>query len=147
MSTVTEEIPGDIDDEDFDDADQSGEMASEPDLEEVTPPLTRDEIEFAFRRATTGMSGGKERWAERAARGMTDCELAEALQYEIGIFGGQCGPGMIGLAYQGSGLKIWADRGIGSYRLRPILAGAATVATDRAVYGIKDPSDRQMSLL
>jgi hypothetical protein len=149
MSNVTEEIPDDIDDhEDFDDAEQCGEMAGEPDVQdEVTPPLSRAEIESAFRRATTGMSGGKERWAERATRGMTDEELAAALNHEIGIFGGQCGPGMLGISYQGSGLKIWVDRRIGSYRGKPILAGAATVAMARAVYGIKDPSVRQMSLL
>lgn len=43
----------------------------------VTPPLTRDEIEYAFRRATAGFSGGKERWVERVAIGLTDEELAE----------------------------------------------------------------------
>jgi hypothetical protein len=54
---------------------------------------------------------------------------------------------MLGISYQGSGLKIWVDRCIGSHRGKPILAGAATVAMARAVYGIKDPTDRQMTLL
>lgn len=54
---------------------------------------------------------------------------------------------MLGISYQGSGLKIWADRGIGSYTRKPILAGAATVAMARMVYGIRDPNDKQMSLL
>ena len=78
---------------------------------------------------------------------MTDEKLAEALKYEIGIFGGQGGPAMLGISYQGSGLRIWADRGIGSLRRKPILAGAATVAMARMVYGIRNPDDKQMSLL
>jgi hypothetical protein len=112
-----------------------------------SPPLTREEMEHAFRRATAGFFGGKHRWIERAAKGLTDEELAEALKCEIGIFGGEGGPGMLGISYQGSGLKIWADRGIGSLRRKPILAGAATVAMARSVYGIKNPDDKQMSLL
>ena len=45
------------------------------------------------------------RWAERASTGLTDEELADALAYEIGIFGGSCGPGEIYLIYQRAGLK------------------------------------------
>ena len=58
----------------------------------------------AFLRATASMSGAKQRWAERATRGMTHSELAEGLAYELGIFGGSCGPGLLALTYQGAGL-------------------------------------------
>jgi hypothetical protein len=103
-------------------------------------PLTPEEKVWAFRKATSGFEGGKQRWMERAATGMSDDELAEALQYEIGIFGGQCGPGQIGITYQGNGLKIWADRSIGrSHDRAPILSGKATVAFARMVYGIREP--------
>ena len=145
MSTLDDEA------DDIDDADLDGgkelDITEDPDDEPPSPPLKPEEIEYAFRKATSGFAGGRERWAERAARGMTDEELAEALKHEIGIFGGQCGPGMLGISYQGSGLKIWADRGIGRYTCRPILAGAATVAMARMVYGIRNPDDKQMSLL
>ena len=147
MSTLHDETD-DIDDDEVDGGEELDIIEDPTDEEEQpSPPLTREEIEYAFRRATTGFAGGKERWAERAATGMTDEALAEALKYEIGIFGGQGGPGMLGISYQGNGLRIWADRGIGSLRRTPILAGAATVAMARMVYGIRDPDDKQMSLL
>ena len=151
MSTFTEDTPDDIDVPDDSDGDEEefGDLPEDPavDDEPPSPPLRSEEIESAFRRATSGFAGGMERWAERAARGMTDEELAQALKHEIGIFGGQCGPGMLGISYQGSGLRIWADRGIGSHGRKPILAGAATVAMARTVYGIRDPDDKQMILL
>jgi hypothetical protein len=136
-------------DDTFEEEDEAPGDPSEDanDEESPSPPLTRDEVEYAFRRATSGFAGGKDRWAERAATGLTDEELAGALKYEIGSFGGQGGPGMLGISYQGNGLKIWADRGIGSCRRKPVFAGASTVAMARTVYGIKDPADKQMSLL
>lgn len=148
MSTFTEDALDDMNIPDELDGDEELDLTDDPaDDEPPSPPLKADEIEHAFRRATSGFAGGMERWAERAAKGMTDEELSLALKYEIGIFGGQCGPGMLGISYQGNGLRIWADRGIGSHRCRPILAGAATVAMARAVYGIRDPDDKQMSFL
>lgn len=149
MNIATEDMPEDIDDDELlEEEDESGGASEYPNPDDpVVPPLTRDEIEFAFRRATHGFSGSNERWASRAATGMTDEELAEALRYEIGIFGGQGGPGMLGMSYQGNGLKIWADRSIGRTTRKPILSGAATIAMARALYGIRDPGDTQMSLL
>src|SRR5690606_30053340 len=73
----------------------------------MTRPVTEAEKREGFMRATGGFSRSHERWAERAARGLTDAELAKALAFEIGIFGGSCGPGTLHLTYQGSGLKIW----------------------------------------
>ncbi len=147
MSTLNEEAPADSDDADLDGGEEL-HIAEDSDDNEPPPAAFKpEEIECAFRRATSGFSGATERWTERAARGMTDEELAEALKYEIGIFGGQCGPGMLGISYQGSGLKIWADRGIGNHMRRPILAGAATVSMARVVYDIRDPNDKQMSFL
>jgi hypothetical protein len=146
MSTLEADPPADIDPpDDWNGYEEQGDLPE--DDGPPCPPLRPEEIEFAFRRATAGFAGGKERWAKRAAKGLSDEELVEALKYELGIFGGQGGPGMLGISYQGSGLRIWADRGIGSLRRRPILAGAATVAMARTVYGIKDPNDKQMSLL
>ena len=50
-----------------------------------------------------------ERWKERARTGLTDFQIQAALRYELGIMGGSGGPGQPSLAYQGSGLKIWAS--------------------------------------
>src|SRR5579863_1972375 len=93
MSTFTEDTPDDIDVPDDSDGDEELELTEDPaaDDEPPSPPLKSEEIESAFRRATSGFAGGMERWAERAARGMTYEELAQALKHEIGIFGGQCG--------------------------------------------------------
>ncbi len=116
-------------------------------VEVAYQPLTREEIVYAFKRATTGFQGGKDRWAKRAVSGLTDEQLAEALKYELGIFGGQSGPGELGISYQGNGLRIWADRCVGLHTRKPVLSGAATVAMARTVYGIRDPNDKQMSFL
>ncbi len=147
MSTVSEEGAVDLDDLDvLQDDEAEGELPEDDDAS-PSPPLSREEVEYAFRIATRGVGGGIERWDERAAKGMTNDELAEALKQEIGIFGGQGGPFMLGISYQGNGLKIWADRSIGSLTRKPILAGASTVSMARTVYGIRDPNDKQMSLL
>ena len=60
-----------------------------------------------FRAATCGMAGAAARWRERAAKGMSDGELAKALAYEIGIFGGSSSADGVSLTYQAAGLKIW----------------------------------------
>ena len=100
----------------------------------------------AFMRATGGYERAAERWAERAQTGLTDEELAEALAYEIGIFGGSCGPGELAITYQGAGLKIWASWEIINHVTEPpVFEGRATIAKAREVYGICDPSDMQLS--
>ena len=78
---------------------------------------------------------------------ISDAELAEALAFELGIFGGRCGPGELSLTYQGAGLKIWISWEIQNHvTTRPTFEGKATVAMARLVYGIKDPADKQLAL-
>ena len=113
----------------------------------MTRPLTDTDKREGFIHATGGFSGAKRRWAERAARGMIDAELAEALAFELGIFGGSCGPGALWLTFQGAGLKIWIYWEIQNHvTTRPTFAGSSTIAMARLVYGIKDPSNLQLAL-
>lgn len=103
----------------------------------MTRLLTDAEKRFGFIRATGAFSGATNRWAERAARGMTDAELAEAPTFELGIFGGSCGPSELWLTYQGAGLKIWISWEIQNHvTMPPTFAGRATIAMARLVYGI-----------
>lgn len=110
--------------------------------------LTESQKREAFLIATQGWSGAAQRWADDAAKGLTDDQLALRLAYELGSFGGHCRTGM-DVEYAGDGLKIWAS--VGSFARRTpaylILQGAATVAYARQVYGIADPADPQLSLL
>jgi len=71
--------------------------------------LTEDDKRAAFVEATTGFANAAERWKQRAATGLTDEQLADALRFEIGIYGGGSGPGRMATAHQGAGLKIWAS--------------------------------------
>lgn len=113
----------------------------------MTRPLTDAERRDGFMRATGGFSRSHERWAERAARGMTDAELAEALSHELGIFGGSGGPDQPSLTFQGAGLKIWISWETHNHvAMKPTFEGKATIAMARLVYGIKDPADKQLSL-
>jgi len=109
--------------------------------------LTEDDKRTGFLRATGGFSGANARWAERAQRGLSDADLAEALAYELGIFGGTCGPGDLWLTFQGAGLKIWISwESQNHYTARPCFEGKTTIAMARLVYGIKDPADGQLVL-
>jgi len=65
----------------------------------MTRPLTDADKREGFLRATGGFSGAKTRWAEHAVRGLSDAELADALAYELGIFGGSCGSDMLSLTF------------------------------------------------
>ena len=113
----------------------------------VARPLTDADKRHGFMRATGGFARSGERWAERAASGMSDSELAEALAQELGIFGGSCGPGELSLTYQGAGLKVWISWEIQNHvTTRPTFAGKETIAMARLVYGIRDPADRQLAL-
>jgi hypothetical protein len=113
----------------------------------MTRPLTDADKREGFIRATGGFSGAKQRWAERAARGMADAELAKALAFELGIFGGSCGPDELWLTYQGAGLKIWISWEVQNHvTTRPTFEGRSTIAMARLVYGIKDPSNVQLAL-
>ena len=116
--------------------------------EPMTRPLTHEEKLWVFRQATRTFANSGTRWAERAAHGMTDAELEDALRYELGIMGSRSGPGEPSIAYQGAGLRIWGSwQSISLVRDRPLFKGRATVAMARQVYGIRNPADRQMSLL
>lgn len=110
--------------------------------------VTREDIEQALRRAICHIEGAKERWDERIASGLTDEELEQALKYELGIAGGQCGPDTLSIDYQRSGFKIWASWGItNTYSDAPVLEGRKTIAMTRKIYAIRDPADQQMSFL
>lgn len=102
----------------------------------------------AFKKATHGMEGTEPRWRERAERGLTDDDLKAALEYEIGIYGGRCGPGETSVTYQAAGLKIWADWNSAApdTNCKPIFQADATIRMAREVYGIKDPTDAQLAL-
>jgi hypothetical protein len=119
-------------------------MTSPPD-EVDPPPLTDDEKVWAFRRAAEGMEGAPKRWAERVSSGLTDEQLEDALQYEFGSMGGSSRDN-VGVTYAGDGLKVWADRRMGSRSRPPMLEGKTTLAFARRVYGITDPDDKQMWL-
>jgi len=110
-------------------------------------PLTEADKREGFIRATGGFAHAEQRWAERAARGMTDAELADALAFELGIFGGSSGPDSLSLVYQGAGLKIWISWRIQNHlTAKPVFEGKRTITMARHVYGIKDPADTQLAL-
>lgn len=114
----------------------------------MTRPLTEVDKREGLIRATGGFSGAKQRWAERAASGLTDEALAEALTFELGILGGSSGPDRLSLTFQGSGLKIWISWEVHNHMsMKPTFESKSTTAMARLVYGIKDPSDRQLTLL
>jgi hypothetical protein len=114
----------------------------------MTRPLSQEEKLWAFRKATCSMQGAADRWAQRAARGLTDAELTEALRYELGIFAGSSatkhGPA---LTFQGAGLKIWAAWGFPDHvNSKPIFQGRTTMDMARQVYGVRNPEDKQLAL-
>jgi hypothetical protein len=112
--------------------------------DESSPLKYADKIR-ALRLAAESMEDAPKRWAERIRTGQTNEQLARALEYEFGQFGG-CSRDDIGVTYQRNGLKIWAHRCIGGRSRPPILEGQATVRLAREVYGIADPEEKQMGL-
>jgi len=114
----------------------------------MTRELTPEDKRLAFIRATRGMSRAVERWADRAAKDMTDEQLAEALQYELGIEGGASATDKVPAYHvKGAGLQIWASWDFPSvHQDKPLFKGAATIAMARQVYGIRNPDDKQMDL-
>jgi len=109
--------------------------------------LSEEDRIRGFMKATGGFARSAARWKDRATKGMTDDELSEALAQELGIFGGSGGPGELRLTFQGAGLKIWIAWEVQNHvRTKPTFEGKGTIAMARLVYGIKDPSDVQMSL-
>lgn len=114
----------------------------------MTRALTEADKRKGFMRATGGFARSRERWAEHAARGLSDTALAEALAREIGIFGGSCGPGELWLTYQGAGLKLWISWDVSNHvTTKPTFEGRSTIAMARLVHCINDPADKQLTLL
>lgn len=107
--------------------------------------LSREERLEVFRRATRTLP----KWyAQEIRRGMSDAALTEALKQVLGIQGGSGGPGMLDVAYQGAGLKIWGGwEWPNLVTDTPLFSGEATVAMARDVYDIADPDSQQLTLL
>lgn len=97
------------------------------------------------RRATSALP----KWyADEIAQGMTDDELAAALQRVLGIHGGSGARDCLHIEYQGSGLKIWVSWTlVNNYGQPPTVQGQRTIDMVRVIYTIPDPSDAQGSLL
>lgn len=113
----------------------------------TTKPLSQQDIHAAFIRAVHSMAGAKDRWQQRIKTGLNDPALQEALQYELGLFGGFSARDMLSIAYQGAGLKIWASwDGVNHCTDTPILQGKQTIAYAREVFNIPNPDNNQMSL-
>ncbi len=107
-------------------------------------PLTQADREEIFRIATTSFV---RRYGDRFAVGMTDNELAAALETALGIFGGSAGPGRLSVAFTGSGLRIWGGWHIVNHVTeKPLFAGSATIAMARTTYAIADPDNKQLDL-
>lgn len=110
----------------------------------MTRPLSQADKVAAFRAATIGF---EHHFGNRFAVGMTDQELAAALEMSLGIFGGSGGPGRMNITFQGAGLKVWASWHIHNHvQEKPLFSGTATIAMARDVYGIPDPANCQLSL-
>ena len=118
------------------------------DYETTSPPqplvLTEEDKTRAFVKATGGMVRAGQRWKERAVKGMTDEELAEALAFEMGE-GGSGDPDGLFISQNGAGLRIWASWEIQNiHTAKPVFAGHHRQGPRG--YGIRDPADRQLAL-
>jgi hypothetical protein len=72
---------------------------------------------------------------------MTNAQLTEALEFEIGECGGGGGPDTPDYHYRSSGLRIWGAWNSRSESEEPVWKGQATLAMARQVYGIKTPQE------
>lgn len=112
--------------------------------DKVRRPLTQADREEIFRIATTSLV---HRYGDRFAAGMTDDELAAALETALGIFGGSAGPGRPSVTFTGAGLRIWGGWHIVNHVTeKPLFAGSATIAMARTTYAIADPDNKQLDL-
>ena len=122
----------------------SADSQTVAETEPVTSLLQVDR-ELIFRQATSGLV---HHYGDQFADGMSDGELWKALQETLGIFGGSGGPDRSSVTYRGAGLKIWgAWEVINHVTTAPLFSGQATVDMARGVYGIRDPTQDQLSLL
>ena len=109
--------------------------------------LSESDRETAFIQAVTNTQGANERWERYKKTGLTDEQLSAALRYELGIAGGSSCSDSISIAYEGSGLKIWASwQSVNHCIDLPIFEGKRTIAMARKVFCIDNPDDQQMAL-
>jgi hypothetical protein len=119
-----------------------------PDITDYVPAAVNPkEKAWAFYRATHSIENAAARWKVRAELGMSDSELAEHLEYELGLFGGFHGPNGLSVIYKGLGLKVWVGRPNARSDGPATYSGASSIAMARELYGIREPGDTQMSLL
>lgn len=112
--------------------------------DEARRPLSEaDKIEV-FKIATRSLV---EWFGDGIKAGMTNQNLAIALEASLGIFGGSGGPGQLNVAFTGSGVRIWGGWHVVNHVTeKPLFSGKRTIETARAIYNIKNPDDRQLDL-
>ena len=116
-------------------------------LKDMKNQFSQDEKRGVFLRAVCSYAGAKNRWEARSKSPLNDDELEQALKHEIGIAGGSGCRDSISIAYQGSGLKIWASRTTPNhFSDEPIFQGTQTMKMARLVFNIVDPSNLQADL-
>lgn len=124
-----------------------GAQAPEPDVggnKRDTKPLTEADRLEVFRIATQSLVTW---FAADIETGMTDQQLAKALESSLGIFGGSSGPDRLSVAHTGSGLRIWGGWHIVNHVTeKPLFAGQRTIEAARAVYTVKNPDNKQLDL-
>lgn len=106
--------------------------------------LTQADRTEVFRIATRCIPS---RFKKQIEAGMTDDELAAALEQILGIFGGSGGPDRLSVTYTGAGLRIWGGwRFVNHVAEKPLFSGTQTIAMAREVYGISNPDEKQLGL-
>jgi hypothetical protein len=117
-------------------------MNSRPNDGDNNRPLTEADKIAAFKACTRALPRD---YAEQITQGMTNDELAAALERAIGIMGGASErTDCPGVAYAGAGLRIWASWHWPDMRHPPLFSGEVTIRMARELYRITDPSDRQL---
>ncbi len=112
--------------------------------DDINRSLTEADKVMIFKLATASLP---RRYSQAIKTGMSDEELATALQKVLGIFGGSGGPGRPLISFAGPSLRIWGGWHIVNHvQEKPLFTGSATIAMARAVYKISDPKDGQLSL-
>lgn len=97
-----------------------------PEADVTIRELTPEDKRRGFLRATQSFASSLDRWEERREKGMTDDELADALKYELGIYGGASSTDDVpGYTVQGAGLQIWLSWSFAnSHTDKPTFKGA-----------------------
>lgn len=107
-------------------------------------PLSGEEVDRCIKKACACLA-----WTNHydIEQGLTDDELTAFLQAHMSE-GGSCGPGIISINYNGSGLRVWADWNNVHPRDKGTLVSAGAETRDRArrVFAVRNPDDYQLSL-